>query len=80
MAEENTTASDSGQRNGDEPPHKMIRLKELEATVASLIRKNLEEAGLRANSVNANTSENKGEEGHKLMVGLGEPCTFSLMT
>ena len=73
MAEENTTASGSGQRNGDKPPHKMIRLEELQATEAGLIRKNLKEAGLRANSVNANTLENKGEESINSWWAWGSP-------
>ena len=63
MADENTTASSSVQSNGDEPPHKVIRLEELKATVAGLTRKNLEEAGLRVNSVSDKTLENKGEDG-----------------
>ena len=81
MADENTTASGSGQSNGDEPPHKMIRLEELEATVAGLIRKNLEQVGLRANSVNHKTSESKGElGGAQTHGGPGGALCFSLMT
>ena len=75
MAEENATASGSGQKDGDsnEPPQKIVRLDELEATVAGLIRKNLEEAGLKANAEYAKTSANEGERGRKPIAGLGEP-------